>query len=175
MPDSFEDVLYEVAEGRATITINRPDRLNAFRRQTIRELAEAFEAAADDESVGVIVLTGAGERAFCVGATCASPPGPRARSAACQLHAPRGTDPRERQADHREVRGYCIGGGNEMNVIGDLTISGESGEFGQAGPDRSAPPWWTSQILPAVVGEKKAREIVYLTRRYAPRRPSRWA
>jgi 1,4-dihydroxy-2-naphthoyl-CoA synthase len=70
---SYEDVLYEVADGRATITINRPDRLNAFRVQTIRELCEAFEAAADDESVGVIVFTGAGERAFCVGGDVREP------------------------------------------------------------------------------------------------------
>ena len=61
---AFEDILYEVEAGRATITINRPDRLNAFRVQTVRELAEAFETAADDEAVGVIVLTGAGDRAF---------------------------------------------------------------------------------------------------------------
>ena len=57
---TFEDILYEVGDGRATITINRPDRLNAFRVQTIRELCEAFEAAADDDAVGVIVFTGAG-------------------------------------------------------------------------------------------------------------------
>jgi enoyl-CoA hydratase/carnithine racemase len=79
--NSFEDILYEVAGARATITINRPDRLNAFRSQTIRELAEAFEAAADDESVGVIVFTGAGERAFCVGGDVREPAPPR--SAAC--------------------------------------------------------------------------------------------
>src|SRR5215470_6574552 len=120
----FEDILYEVGDGRATITINRPDRLNAFRRQTVRELAEAFEAAADDESVGVIVFTGAGERAFC-------------------------------------------GGGDVLNVLCDLTISGESGVFGQAGPRiGSAPLWWGCQLMPAIVGEKKAREILFLTRQY---------
>jgi 2-ketocyclohexanecarboxyl-CoA hydrolase len=70
---AFEDILYEVGAGRATITINRPDRLNAFRGQTMLELCEAFEAAADDESVGVIVFTGAGDRAFCVGGDVQEP------------------------------------------------------------------------------------------------------
>ena len=70
---SYEDILYEVGGGRATITPNRPDRLNAFRVQTIAELCEAFEAAADDEAVGVIVFTGAGDRAFCVGGDVREP------------------------------------------------------------------------------------------------------
>ena len=80
---AYEDILYEVRDGRATITINRPDRLNAFRVQTVRELAEAFEAAADDEAVGVIVFTGAGDRAFCVGGDVREPTRTRPRSAAC--------------------------------------------------------------------------------------------
>ena len=67
-----------------------------------------------------------------------------------------------------KVRGYCIGGGNELNVLCDLTISGDSGKFGQAGPKiGSAPLWWGCQLLPQVVGEKKAREILYLTRQYS--------
>ena len=82
MPE-FEDVLYEVGDGRATITINRPDRLNAFRVQTIGELAEAFEAAADDEAVGVIVFTGAGERAFCVGGDVRDPTRTAAEKRTC--------------------------------------------------------------------------------------------
>ena len=66
------------------------------------------------------------------------------------------------------VHGYCIGGGNELNVLCDLTISGTSGRFGQAGPKiGSAPLWWGCQLLPQVVGEKKAREILYLTRQYS--------
>jgi naphthoate synthase/2-ketocyclohexanecarboxyl-CoA hydrolase len=66
------------------------------------------------------------------------------------------------------VRGYCIGGGNELNVLCDLTISGTSGRFAQAGPKiGSAPLWWGCQLLPKVVGEKKAREILYLTRQYS--------
>lgn len=168
MPD-FEDVLYEVADGRATITINRPDRLNAFRRQTIRELAEAFEAAADDEAVGVIVFTGAGERAFCVGGDVRDPTRTAAEKRNLHhLHDRLGMAIRNNgKPVIVKVRGYCIGGGNELNVLCDLTISGEGGRFGQAGPKiGSAPLWWGCQLLPLTVGEKKAREILYLTRQY---------
>jgi len=169
VPD-FEDVLYEVADGRATITINRPDRLNAFRRQTIRELAEAFEAAADDEAVGVIVFTGAGERAFCVGGDVRDPTRTAAEKRSLHhLHDRLALGIRNNgKPIIVKVRGYCIGGGNELNVLCDLTISGASGKFGQAGPKiGSAPLWWGCQLLPHTVGEKKAREILYLTRQYS--------
>ncbi len=169
MPDTFEDVLYEVDAGRATITINRPERLNAFRSQTISELAQAFEAAADDEAVGVIVFTGAGERAFCVGGDVREPTRTAAEKRGLHhLHDRLGLAIRNNgKPIIVKVRGYCIGGGNELNVLCDLTISGASGKFGQAGPKiGSAPLWWGCQLLPAVVGEKKAREILYLTRQY---------
>lgn len=166
----FEDLLYEVAGGRATITINRPDRLNAFRVQTVEEMAIAFEAAADDESVGVIVLTGAGEKAFCVGGDVQDP----TRTATQKRHLHHLHDRLALGIRNNgkpviaRVRGYCIGGGNELNVMCDLTISGASGRFGQAGPKIGAAPlWWGCQLLPAVVGEKKAREILYLTRQYS--------
>ncbi|HEX2551421.1 MAG TPA: enoyl-CoA hydratase-related protein, partial [Nocardioidaceae bacterium] len=144
MPE-FEDVLYEVGDGRATITINRPDRLNAFRRQTVRELAEAFEAAADDEAVGVIVFTGAGEKAFCVGGDVRDPTRTAAEKRNLHhLHDRLGLAIRNNgKPIIVKVRGYCIGGGNELNVLCDLTISGTSGRFGQAGPKiGSAPLWW---------------------------------
>ncbi len=166
----FEDLLYEVADGRATITINRPERLNAFRVQTVEELAIAFEAAADDETVGVIVITGAGEKAFCVGGDVQDP----TRTAAQKRHLHHLHDRLALGIRNNgkpviaRVQGYCIGGGNEINVMCDLTISGESGRFGQAGPKIGAAPlWWGCQLLPAVVGEKKAREILYLTRQYS--------
>jgi naphthoate synthase/2-ketocyclohexanecarboxyl-CoA hydrolase len=169
-PLSYEDILYEVDRGRATITINRPDRLNAFRSQTIRELSEAFEAAADDESVGVIVFTGAGERAFCVGGDVRDPTRTAAQKRALHhLHDRLACAIRNNGKPVLvRVRGYCIGGGNELNVLCDITISGESGRFGQAGPRiGSAPLWWGCQLMPLVVGEKKAREILYLTRQYS--------
>ena len=138
--------------------------------QTVLELAEAFEQAADDEAVGVIVLTGAGDRAFCVGGDVREP----TRTAAEKRHL-HTVHNRLAQAIRNngkpviaKVRGYCIGGGNELNVMCDLTISAASGRFGQAGPKiGSAPLWWGCQLLPQVVGEKKAREILYLTRQYS--------
>ena len=171
MPEhSFDDILYEVEAGRATITINRPERLNAFRVQTIRELCEAFEAAADDEAVGVIVFRGAGERAFCVGGDVRDPTRTAAQKRGLHhLHDRLGLAIRNNgKPIIVAVHGYCIGGGNELNVLCDLTISGTSGRFGQAGPKiGSAPLWWGCQLLPGVVGEKKAREILYLTRQYS--------
>lgn len=166
---AYEDILYEVESGRATITINRPDRLNAFRVQTVRELAGAFESAADDESVGVIVLTGAGERAFCVGGDVRDPTRTTAEKRGLHhLHDRLALGIRNcGKPVIARVRGYCIGGGNELNVMCDLTLSGESGRFGQAGPKiGSAPLWWGCQMMPAVVGEKKAREILFLVRQY---------
>lgn len=169
-PLELEDVIYEVGGGRATITINRPDKLNAFRAQTVRELCQAFEAAADDDAVGVIVFTGAGDRAFCVGGDVASPT--RTIGEKRGLHHLHDRLAMAIRNNGKpiivKVRGYCIGGGNELNVLCDLTISGTSGRFGQAGPKiGSAPLWWGCQLLPSVVGEKKAREILYLTRQYS--------
>ena len=166
---AYEDIIYETGGGRATVTINRPERLNAFRMKTIIEMGDALERAADDESVGVVVLTGAGERAFCVGGDVADP----TRTAAEKRHL-HTLSYRVANAIRNngkpviaKVRGYCIGGGNELNVMCDLTLSGESGRFGQAGPKiGSAPLWWGCQLMPSVVGEKKAREILFLVRQY---------
>jgi dihydroxynaphthoic acid synthetase len=168
-PVPYKDILYEVDGGRATITINRPERLNAFRGRTILELCEAFEAAADDEAVGVIVFTGAGERAFCVGGDVREPTRTMAEKRLAHIDAPRlATAMRDNgKPIICRVRGYCIGGGNELNMISDLTISGTSGRFGQAGPRiGNAPLWWGSQLIPAVVGEKRGREVLFITRQY---------
>ena len=117
----------------------------------------------------MIVFTGAGERAFCVGGDVADP----TRTIQQKRHVHHVSDRLVAAIRNNgkpvivKVRGYCIGGGNELNVMCDLTISGESGKFGQAGPKiGSAPLWWGCQLMPAVVGEKKAREILYLTRQY---------
>lgn len=166
----FEDILYEVEGGRATITINRPERLNAFRGQTILELCEAFERAGDDEAVGVIVFTGAGDRAFCVGGDVMEPTRTMQEKRQGHLLGPRlaGAMRGNGTPIICRVRGWCIGGGNELNIISDLTISDTTGRFGQAGPKiGSAPLWWGCQLMPAIVGEKKAREILFLTRHYS--------
>jgi dihydroxynaphthoic acid synthetase len=165
----YEDILYEVGGGRATITINRPDRLNAFRGQTMLELCDAFERSADDEAVGVIVFTGAGERAFCVGGDVREPTRTMAEKRAGHIIGPRLAAAMRNNGKPIlcRVRGYCIGGGNELNMVSDLTITDTTGRFGQAGPKiGNAPLWWGCQLIPAVVGEKKAREVLFLTRQY---------
>lgn len=167
----MQDVLYAKGSGTATVTINRPEIYNAFRNQTLDELAEAFEAAARDESVGVIVLTGAGSKAFCTGG---------------DVNEEGAFDPVMGRLHHRRllrlaevirncgkpviaaVRGYCLGGGNSLMLLCDLTIATESSRFGQVGPKMgSSPLWWSTQLLPRLVGEKKAREIVMLCRQYS--------
>lgn len=166
----YEDILYETGGGRATITINRPDRLNAFRAHTVKELCAAFEAAADDDAVGVIVFAGAGDRAFCVGGDVQDPTRTAAEKRALHhLHDRLAAAMRNNgKPIIVRVQGYCIGGGNELNVMSDLTIASESARFAQAGPKiGSAPLWWGCQLMPLVVGEKKAREILYLTRQYS--------
>ena len=132
----FEDIRYEVGGGRATITIDRPDRLNAFRGQTMLELCEAFEAAADDESVGVIVFTGAGDRAFCVGGDVQEPTRTMREKRAGHIIGPRLASAMRNNGKPIicRVRGWCIGGGNELNMVSDLTITDTTGRFGQAGP-----------------------------------------
>jgi dihydroxynaphthoic acid synthetase len=167
--ESFEDVLYETAAGRATITINRPDRLNALRTRTLAELCHAFDEAVGDEGVGVIVFTGAGERAFCVGGDVRDPTRTsteKRRQTSLFMRLAEAMRTSGKPVIVR-VRGYCIGAGNELNIVGDLTISGTSGVFGQAGTRLGwAPTLWTAQILARMAGEKRAREVVYMSRRY---------
>lgn len=167
---SLQDVLYTKKDGVATITINRPEVYNAFRNLTLDELAECFEDSARDESVGVIVLTAAGPKAFCTGG---------------DVKEEDGFDPGKGRAHHRRllrlaevirnngkpviaaVRGYCVGGGNSLMLLCDMTIATEGSKFGQVGPKMgSTPLWWSTQLLPRLVGEKKAREIVMLCRQY---------
>jgi naphthoate synthase/2-ketocyclohexanecarboxyl-CoA hydrolase len=120
----------------------------------------------------VIVFTGAGERAFCVGGDVQEPTRTMAEKRAGHVIGPRLASAMRNNGKPIlcRVRGYCIGGGNELNMISDLTISGESGRFGQAGPKiGNAPLWWGCQLIPAVLGEKKAREVLFLTRQYTAR------
>jgi dihydroxynaphthoic acid synthetase len=164
--ESVEDVLYEVRDGVATITIDRPEKYNAFREETLDELIEAFGRAEEDRSVGVIVLTGAGEKAFCSGGDIgwenASDPVGAAkmnrRTTTLSLLM-RGCG----MPVIARVRGFAVGGGNELQLLCDLTVASSDSRFGQAGPKMgSVPVWWGTQLLPRIVGEKRAREIVML-------------
>lgn len=168
----YEDVIFEKsAEGIAKISINRPEVHNAFRPQTIKELIRAFDDARDDETIGVIILTGAGGKAFCSGGD------QRVRGAGGYV----GRDgiPRLNVLDlQRQIRtlpkpvvamvaGYAIGGGHVLHLVCDLTIAADNARFGQTGPKvGSFDGGFGSSYLARVVGQKKAREIWFLCRQY---------
>ena len=168
----YEDVLYEVRGGAAWITINRPERMNAFRGRTCDELITAFGRAGYDRAIGVIVLAGAGDKAFCTGGD---------QSAHAGQYDGRGTIGLPMEELHAVIRdvpkpviarvqGFAIGGGNVLCTLCDLTIASEKAQFGQVGPRvGSVDPGYGTALLARVVGEKKAREMWYLCRRYPAR------
>ncbi|MCB0873157.1 MAG: enoyl-CoA hydratase/isomerase family protein [Thermoleophilia bacterium] len=167
---AYDDLIVDANDGRVTVTINRPDRLNALRTRTLEELCAVFSDVTNDRTIGVVVLTGAGERAFCTGGDVREPTrSEEEKREQVTLYLQLGELMRAcGKPIILRVRGYCIGAGHEMNVIADLTISGTSGVFGQAGTRLGwAPTWWSAQTLTRLVGEKRAREIVYLSRRYS--------
>ncbi|MFA7438611.1 2-ketocyclohexanecarboxyl-CoA hydrolase [Castellaniella sp.] len=166
----FEDILYEVRNGVAWITINRPEKLNAFRGTTCEELIRALNKAGYDREVGCIVLAGAGDRAFCTGGDQSAHDGNYDGRGTVglpveELHSTLRDVPKPVIA---RVQGYAIGGGNVLCTIADLTICSEKAVFGQVGPSMgSVDPGFGTAYLTRVVGEKKAREIWYLCRRYS--------
>jgi 2-ketocyclohexanecarboxyl-CoA hydrolase len=167
----YQDILYAEQEGVATITINRPDVYNAFRAQTCEELIAAFAQAGWNRAIGVIVLTGAGDKAFCTGGDQRSQPegaGYGGRGTVGlpveELHSIIRDVP---QPVIARVQGYAIGGGNVLATLCDLTIASEKAVFGQVGPKvGSVDPGFGTAYLARVVGEKRAREMWYLCRRY---------
>ena len=165
----YEDILYEEKNGAAWITINRPERLNAFRGRTCEELIHALHRAAWNEAIGVIVLAGAGERAFSTGGDQS------VKDAGYDGRGTIGLPVEDLQSLIRDVpkpviarvQGYAIGGGNVLATLCDLTIASESAQFGQVGPKvGSVDPGFGTALLARVIGEKKAREMWYLCRRY---------
>jgi len=166
---TYNDILYEERGGVASVTINRPERMNALRMGTYEELIDALLRAAWNRDVGAIVLSGAGTRAFCVGGDTGDAKSERRGSGIIgvpvdQIHAAIRAAPKPVIA---KVRGFAIGGGNVIATLCDLTIAGESAVFGQVGPKMgSVDPGFGTAYLARIVGEKKAREIWYLCRRY---------
>lgn len=166
----YEDILFDVADGAAKITINRPDKYNAFRGKTCEELIHAFNRAGWDRKVGVIVLAGAGDKAFCTGGDQSAHEGQYDGRGTIglpmeELHSIIRDVPKPVIA---KVQGFAIGGGNVLCTICDFTIAGEKAVFGQAGPKvGSVDPGYGTAFLARVVGEKKAREMWYMCRRYS--------
>jgi naphthoate synthase len=172
----FRDIRYETAEGIAKITICRPEVRNAFRPQTLFELQDAFNRARDDDQIGVIVLTGQGDRAFCSGGDqrirgddgylgddeVAQKGIGRLNVLDLQIQIRRTPKPVVAM-----VAGYAIGGGHVLHVVCDLTIAAENARFGQTGPRvGSFDGGYGSGLLARSVGQKRAREVWFLCRQY---------
>ena len=178
----FEFVRYErdTATAVATVTIDRPDVLNALDFPTMRELARAFEQASWDDEIAVVVVTGAGERAFCTGADLdeqarmGSTSGQywRWMGAFIEMHD------RLRQIGKptiARINGICVGGGNELQMACDLSVLVDDGYIRHVGPEHgSVPAGGATQWLPLMVGERRAREIVMLCEPIPPAQALDW-
>jgi naphthoate synthase len=180
----FDDIIYEVGEGIARITINRPERRNAFRPQTLFELSDAFERARDDISVGVIILRGAGPDAFCSGGD------QKIRGDDGYM----GDDDVARQGVGRlnvldlqiqirrlpkpviaQVAGYAIGGGHILHLVCDLSLAADNARFGQTGPKvGSFDGGYGSSLLARTIGVKRAKEVWFLCRQYDAPQALEW-
>jgi naphthoate synthase len=167
----YDDIAYQTAEGMAKITICRPEVRNAFRPRTLFELSHAFNTARDDAQVGVIILTGQGDEAFCSGGDqrvrgddgYVDDAGVgRLNVLDLQVQIRRTPKPVVAM-----VAGYAIGGGHVLHVVCDLTIAADNARFGQTGPRvGSFDGGYGSGLLARIVGQKKAREIWFLCRQY---------
>src|SRR5437879_4173175 len=167
----YTDIIFEKANGMGKITINRPEVRNAFRPETLTELIDAFNFCREDPQIGVVILTGAGDKAFCSGGD------QRIRGHGGYV----GSDgvPRLNALDLQKVikylpkpviamvAGYAIGGGHVLHLLCDLTIAADNARFGQTGPKvGSFDAGWGATYMARVVGHKTAREIWYLCRQY---------
>jgi naphthoate synthase len=169
----YGDIRYEHSgTGIAKVTIDRPEVLNAFRPQTVRELIDAFARIRDDASIGCVLFTGAGDRAFCSG-------GDQRYKSDKGGYLDEGGVARLNVLDlQRQIRslpipvialvnGYAIGGGHVLHVVCDLTIASENAVFGQVGPKvGSFDAGFGIGLLARLVGDKKAKEIWFLCRQY---------
>ena len=177
--EEYEDIRYEVEGRTAIVTIDRPHRYNAFRGKTVEELIRAFRTAWADTGVQAIILTGAGEKAFCTG-------GDVKQRAETGDYGPTESGMFEIGNLHKLIRdvpkpviaavnGLAIGGGQVLHVLCDLTIAADTAKFGQAGPRvGSFDAGFGSAFLARVVGEKRAREMWYLCRQYDADTAERW-
>ena len=169
MSHQFEDILYEVRGRAAWVIINRPTLYNAFRAKTIEELIAAFKLAADDRGVSSVVLTGAGDKAFCTGGDQSAHEGQYDGRGIVGLPID------EFQSIIRDipkvviarVNGFAIGGGNVFATLCDLTIASDTAKFGQVGPKvGSVDGGWGTALLARHIGDKRAREMWFLNEQY---------
>lgn len=168
----YTDIKYEKMKGIAKITINRPESRNAFRPQTVDSMMKALEDARFDKNIGVIILTGEGEKAFCSGGD------QRIRGDAGYNDPETGFNRLNVLDFQRQIRtcpkpviamvaGYAVGGGHVLHMMCDLTIAAENAIFGQTGPKvGSFDGGWGASYMARIVGQKKAREIWFLCRQY---------
>jgi len=170
----FKEIIYEKKQGIGRITINRPQRYNAFTALTLEEMYHAFRDSWADRSIGVVVLTGAGEKAFCTGGDqrTKDSEGYDRGEASFELLDAYGQLITIIRAIPKPViaavNGYAIGAGQVLHLVCDLTIASDNARFGQAGPKvGSFDAGFGSVFLARIVGEKKAREIWYLCRQYS--------
>jgi naphthoate synthase len=178
----YQDIRYELSgDGIAKVTIDRPEVRNAFRPQTVIELSRAFEQAREDPDVGVIVLTGEGEHAFCSGGDQrvrgdrgyeTEPGSGVGRFHVTDLHVQMRRLPKPIVA---MVAGYAVGGGHVLHVCCDLTIAADNARFGQTGPRvGSFDGGFGASLLAAQIGQKRAKEIWFLCRQYDAQRALDW-
>jgi 2-ketocyclohexanecarboxyl-CoA hydrolase len=168
---TYEDILYEERDRVATITFNRPHRMNAFRAQTYAECVDAIHRAGWNREIGAIVLTGTGDRAFSVGGDAkeekkADRVGRGPGTTGCSVEFLWTVMRDVPKPVIAKVRGYAIGAGNIVVTMCDLAIASETAVFGQVGPRVGSVDPFGTAMLSRVVGEKRAREIWYLCHRY---------
>lgn len=178
-PSEFTDVRYEVTDGVAVVTIDRPDRYNALRGRTVDELISAFRHAWVDGAVGAVVLTGAGDKAFCSG-------GDQKERAQTGGYGETEMGMFEIERLHQLIRqvpkpviaavnGFAIGGGHVLHVLCDVSLASTNARFGQVGPRvGSFDAGFGSAYLARVVGEKRAREIWFFCDQYDAATAERW-
>jgi naphthoate synthase len=177
--EELTDATFEVENGLAWITINRPDRYNALRGRTVDELIWCFKKAWADSTVGVVALTGAGDKSFCPG-------GDTKQRAETGDYGPTEYGIFEIETLHRVIRdipkpvvaavnGVAVGGGHVLHILCDLTIAADHARFGQVGPKvGSFDPGFGTGYLARIVGEKRAREIWYLCEQYDAETAYQW-
>ena len=180
----WRDIEYHVAEGIAKITINRPEKRNAFRPQTVTELIKAFDMARDDNEVGVVILTGKGDLAFCSGGdqSIRGDDGYTGDDEVAQKGIGR-LNVLDLQVQIRRlpkpviamIAGFAIGGGHVLHVVCDLSIAAENAKFGQTGPRvGSFDGGYGSSLLSRQIGLKRAKEVWFMARQYDAKTALEW-